>query len=52
MNEKERIRAIGRELSRLAFRADQLNAGSCRDALVARMEKLCIEHALLTASQA
>jgi hypothetical protein len=49
MNLQERIYALGRQLTLLAHRADRIKSGSRRNALVARIERLCIEHALLIA---
>jgi hypothetical protein len=50
MTKEERLYGIRRQLDLLGYRADRLNPGSRRDTLVAKMQRLLIRHALVSAS--
>ncbi len=46
-----RYRAVRRQLDLLAYRIDRHNPGPGRDTLIAKLERLLIQHALLLASR-
>lgn len=50
MTKQERLYGIRRQLDLLAYRADRLNPGCCRNALAAKIERLLILYALVLAS--
>ena len=50
MNKQERMYFIRRQFDLLGYRADHLNPGSRRDTLVAKIERLLIQYALMSAS--
>jgi hypothetical protein len=50
MAKLERLDGIRRQLDLLRYRADRLNPGPRRDTLVAKMERLLTQHALVSAS--
>jgi hypothetical protein len=50
MTKQERLYGIRRQLDLLGYRADRLNPGPCRDSLVAKMERLLTQYALVSAS--
>ena len=49
MNEQERL-YLRRQLDLLAYRIDRLNPGPHRYTLIAKLERLLIQYALLSAS--
>ena len=50
MTKQERLDGIRGQLDLLGYRADRLTPGSRRDTLVAKMEHLLIQYALVSAS--
>jgi hypothetical protein len=50
MTKQERLYGIRRQLVLLGYRADRLNPGPRRDTLVAKMQRLLIQHRLVLAS--
>jgi hypothetical protein len=50
MTKQERLDGIRRQLNLLGYRADRLAASPRRNTLVAKIERLLIQHALVSAS--
>jgi hypothetical protein len=50
MTKQERLYGIRRRLDLLGYRADRLNPGPRRDTLIAKMERLLTQFALVSAS--
>jgi len=50
MTKQEHLYGIRRQLDLLGDRADRLNPGPHRDTLIAKMQRLLIQHALILAS--
>lgn len=50
MTAQERLNGIRRQLDLLGYRADRLNPGPRGDTLIAKMERLLIQYALMLAS--
>ncbi len=50
MTKQEQLHGIHRQLDLLGYRADRLNPGPRRDTLIAKMECLLTEYALVSAS--
>ena len=50
MTKQQRLYGIRRQLDLLGYRADRLNPGPRRDTLIAKMERLLTQFALVSAS--